>query len=456
MSFPIVSIIGTPNVGKSRLFNRLISQKKAIVSDVAGTTRDRIMENITHPDIPFTLVDTGGINFLHNNEDESMDADIKTQVSIAIDDASIILLVIDHKKSLSADDLDITDYIRKKNSNNIPVFLLISKCDNPEKVQDITEFYSLGISQLIPLSSVQNTGIKELFSAIGKELKKQGYHKQTPLEKCISEAEIPKISFIGRPNVGKSSLINSYINSDKLIVSDIAGTTRDATDTLVKWEKEFFIFTDTAGIRRRGKIEKGIEKWALARTFQNLQGTDVSCVVINADEGIVSQDQHIIEQVHEQKTGLIFIVNKWDLQEKGEEAQKEFILMLQRKFPFVLWTPVLFTSALSKRNILQIFPLIKNIIEERKKRISTGKLNNFLLEITRKHPPKGTKRVNPKIFYMTQVDINPPRFKVFVNKQKYFHFSYFRYLENQIRSIFGFAGTFIDISISERKSLYQK
>ncbi|MBT4936569.1 ribosome biogenesis GTPase Der, partial [Candidatus Peregrinibacteria bacterium] len=403
MSLPTLAIIGIPNVGKSRLFNRLVGEKKAIVSNVSGTTRDRIIANVENVSIPFTLVDTGGI--VLGDRDEALDDDIKAQASIAIEDANIILLLIEHKESLTSEDIEIVNYLRKKNKDNIPVFLIVSKCDNVSRVEGIHEFYSLGVNPIFQVSSLHNIGIKDLLLSIEQELKKQGYkkaiQKSDALEDNSSPTKIPKISFIGRPNVGKSSLINAYMGDERLIVSDIAGTTRDATDTLVNWEKKPFIFTDTAGIRKRGKIEQGIEKWALARTFQNLQKTDVTCLVISADEGIVSQDQHIIEQVFEAKTGLVLIINKWDLEEKGEEAQKEFLIWLQQKFPFVLWTPVLFTSALSKRNIFRLFPLVEDIIEERGKRITTGKLNSFLLEIMRKHPPKGTKRVSPKIFYIT-------------------------------------------------------
>lgn len=458
MSLPTVAIIGVPNVGKSRLFNRLVGEKKAIVSNVSGTTRDRIIANVENTAIPFTLIDTGGI--VLGDSEEALDEDIKAQVSVAMGDANIILLLMEYKESLTSEDIEIVDYIRKRNKENVPIFLGISKCDNTSRTEGVQDFYSLGLSPMFQLSSVHNIGIKELLLSIEQELKKQGYRKNIPtpedLEAENANEHIPKISFIGRPNVGKSSLINAYMGDERLIVSDIAGTTRDATDTLVHWEKKPFIFTDTAGIRKRGKIEQGIEKWALARTFQNLQKTDVTCLVISADEGIVSQDQHIIEQVFEAKTGLIIIINKWDLEEKGEEAQKEFLLWLQQRFPFVLWTPVLFTSALSKKNIFRIFPLVEDIIEERKKRITTGKLNSFLSEVMRKHPPKGSKRVRPKIFYITQVDVQPPRFKVFINKREYFHFSYFRYLENRLREVFGFRGTVLDIEVCERKSLYQK
>ncbi len=453
MSLPVVAIIGRPNVGKSRLFNRLAGKKKAIVSDIPGTTRDRIVTKIEDVSIPFVLVDTGGLEFEKNKG--TIEKNMQDQVRVALEDADIILFVLDSRTPILPQDYKITELLRKSNfiktKHIIPV---LSKCDEAKDDALLSQVYSLGFDNFIQVSAIHNTGVKKLVDRIQEDFKKMGYSKKVESEEV--ESDIPKISFLGRPNVGKSSLINALLSEERLIVSDIPGTTRDEIDVEIQWEKKKFIFVDTAGMRRRGKVEKGIEKWSIIRTMKSMEVADVSCIIINADEGILSQDQHIIERALEFKTGLILVINKWDLHEKGEEARDEFLLSLKRAFPFLSWTPAVFVSAKTKQNIIKIFPLVEKIVEERKKRITTGKLNTFLHEIMAKHPPKGTKRIKPKIFYISQVDINPPKFKVFVNKKEYFHFSYWRYLENRIREYFGFEGTVIDIEVEERKSLYQK
>ncbi len=445
MSYPVITIIGQPNVWKSRLFNRMIDKKYAIVSDIAWTTRDRIFYNIEDADIPFMLVDTGGLIF---EKEEWIENDVQVQAKIAIKESDIVLFVVDSQTGLLPRDQDIAKILRKEGKN---VFLLVSKCDHGLSEVDVADYYNLWLDTPIQVSAIHKVGIKKLMDKIAFTLKKEWYSKY---EK--TEDESPKIALLGRPNVWKSSLVNSFLKEERLIVSEIPWTTRDSTNTEVKHEKETYTLIDTAGIRRRGKVENGIEKWSIVRTLQGISEADVVCVLIDAEEWIVSQDQHVIEYALNAKKGIILIVNKWDTQEKWEAAKESFHWNLQQRFPFLAFAPVLFMSAKTTKNILKLFPVVKGIMEERNRRIPTWKINSFVREIVRKNQPTGTKRVYPKIFYMTQVDINPPRFKVFVNKKEYFHFSYFRYLENQLREFFGFQGTCLDIEIVDRDSAFQK
>ncbi|PCI24878.1 ribosome biogenesis GTPase Der [Candidatus Peregrinibacteria bacterium] len=447
----LVAIIGRPNVGKSRLFNRIVGEKKAIVSNISGTTRDRCYGKSRKGDYEFNLVDTGGLEY--GEVAQTLEEDMKLQTQVAIGEADIILFLTDSKSDPLPDDYAITEMLRQNNSiNTKPVFLILSKCDETLTDVELSNFYALGFDKIIQTSAIHNKGISELLQKIHREMKKMGYRKT---KEVIEEVKIPTISIVGRPNVGKSSMINALINEERLIVSDIPGTTRDANDMEIQWENEKFCFIDTAGIRRRGKIEKGIEKWALARTLQNLDQSDITCLLIDGEIGVTAQDQHIVEKITEANTGIILIVNKWDTQEKGEEKQQKFLRYLQAKFAFLRWVPVLFVSAKTKQNLIKIFPTIQKILEQRSIRISTGKMNTLVKLMTAKNPPKGTKRIAPKIFYMSQVDINPPKFKVFVNKKEYFHFSYFRFIENQLRELYGFWGSPIILDVVDRKSIYQ-
>lgn len=381
---------------------------------------------------------------------------MQAQTRVALSEADAIVFITDSRTEPLPQDFQVVELLRKlKIAEDKPVIFGISKCDDKVSPSALAEFYVLGFGDPVQISAIHNKGIEDLIDRIQRILRELGYRKKDG-EDEIDVNTTPKFALVGRPNVGKSSLVNAYLTEERLIVSDVSGTTRDSTDTEIRWEKQPFIFIDTAGIRKRGKIEDGIEKWALARTLQSIDKSDVVGVLLDGEEGITSQDQHVVEYALEAKKGIILIVNKWDTQEKGEEARNAFVWSLRERFPFLPWAPVLFVSAKNKTNIVKIFPLIQNIVEERSKRISTGKLNAFLREIMAKHHPTGTKTVRPKIFYMSQVDINPPKFKVFVNKQEYFHFSYFRYLENNIREYFGFHGTSIDIEIKDRDSIFEK
>jgi GTP-binding protein len=437
---PIVTIIGRPNSGKSRLFNRLLGQKKAIVSDISGTTRDRIME-IKETKIPYYLVDTAGLN-LENLEEEQ---DIFSQVKIALLEADLVIILLDASKGLREEDKDFVRYIYKKQllKEKNCIFCL-SKCDYLRKEEDIAEFYSLGIDNFIQISAVHKLGIKELERAILKKLPKK-------IDYIKPETELPKISVVGRPNTGKSSFLNALINQERFIVSEKSGTTRDANSLEIEFEGEKYCFVDTAGVRKRGKIEKGIEKWALSRTLQNLEVSDIACLFIDAKDGVVAQDQHIYEYLTKVNTGVIIVVNKWDLMEKGEIEEKKFLLHLRQKFPFLSWAPVLFVSAKNKKNLQRIFVSINAILKERQITIPTGKLNNYFKKMIARNAPRGTKRALPKIYYATQTGVNPPNFKIFVNKKELFHFSYFRYIENFLREHFGFWGTPIKFDVVDKE-----
>ena len=450
MSFPIVAIIGRPNVWKSRLFNRLSSDKLAIVSDIAWTTRDRIYSKVEDEDhVPYLLVDTGWLDFKASQVIEKSTQD---QARVAIDDADIILFVIDSITWIIPEDYEIAEYLRK-NSKNSKIILLMSKCDSAKDLEE-WDFYKLGFWKPIKVSSIHKKWIKDLNQKIETGLKEIWYKKENI--RLENDEDKVRVSVLWRPNTWKSSLVNSFLKEEKLIVSDIPWTTRDSTDTEVIYEWKSYTLIDTAWIRRSWKIEKWIEKYSLLRTIRSLERSDVTCLLIEPGEELTSQDQKIISLILEKKNWLILIVNKWDLKDKWEDVKSLFIDSLRKKLPFIPWAPVLFMSAKTKKWIVKIFPLIDMIIEERKKKITTWKLNAFIAKIIREHVPSWTKHVKPKIFYMTQIWISPPSFKIFVNKKEYFHFSYLRYIENKIREIFWFWWTWIEIEFVDRKSIYAK
>lgn len=443
MSLPIVAIIGRPNTGKSRLFNRLIGKKQAIVSDIAGTTRDRISTRMQIKDKEFLLVDTGGLEMPKTGS--SIENDMYAQSMIAIQEADIILFLVDATLKLHPDDFLVLEKLRKAGTlNQKPVMLCLSKCDRPLRTEEKADFYQLGLEKIIEVSAVHKLGIQELESEIYQKLPK--YEKQ----ENNYDDNLPRVTFIGRPNTGKSSLVNAYLKSERFIIADEPGTTRDTQDTEIIYDGKSYVFIDTAGIRRRGKIEKGIEKWALSRTLEAMEKADICCLLIDAGIGPSSQDQHVLEQALLQKKGIVLVVNKWDLHEKGERARNDFLWQLKRKFQFIPWAPIIFLSAKNSAGLNQLFPCIDNVMEQRMIRIPTGKMNALVREAQKRNKPRGTKRQDPKIYYASQVDVNPPKFKFFVNKGENFHFSFFRFLENFIREKYGFWGTPLDFDIVDK------
>ncbi len=445
---PVVAIIGRPNVGKSTLFNALIKERKAIVSNVAGTTRDRVYQRMEGKNLDYMLVDTGGLDF---DSTGVIEENVKLQAQVGIQEADLLVFILDAKDEVTMLDEQVVEYLRR-NVDSEKIIFIANKCDRQIKPGELSDFLTFGFGEPLQVSAVQRQGLEALKDKIEKRLKDFGFSRKEKEE----DNEKIKVALVGKPNVGKSSLINAYLNEDKLIVSPIAGTTVDATDTNVKYEGREFTFIDTAGVRRRGKVEAGIEKYSIIRVFDAIDRADVVCMLIDGELGVTKQDQHIIEIITKAKTGLILVVNKWDTQEKGEEARAHFFRYLRSKFAFIPWAPAIFVSAKTKRNIVKIFPLIEDIYKERQKRIKTGQFNDFIENTTMKHLPSGTKNVRPKILYGAQVDTNPPHFRININQNKYFHFSYFRYFENRLREKFGFAGTGIKIDWVEREKKHKK
>jgi len=434
---PLVSIIGKPNVGKSTLFNRLVGYRKAIVSPTPGTTRDRHYGQIDGRK-PYLLVDTGGIE---SKTEGVIEENIVAQAKMAIDESELILFLIDAKEGMTREDHHVTELLRKSGKQ---IVLVASKCDSGK--EDMTELLALGFKDLIRIASTHKIGIDDLKDLIKKKIPKVKLPDQSGDEDKI------RISMMGRPNVGKSSLINKLIGSEKLIVSEIQGTTIDSTDIDLEHEGQIFTLVDSAGIRRRGKIQRGVEKYSFLHSLRASDRADVCVLMIDGEEGITSQDQHVVEYILKAHAGLILAVNKLDLMEKGEDERNKFLNYLRYKFDFIPWAPVVFISAKTGKNIDKILDLATEIKAEREKRIVTGKLNRWMEKIVLKHMPTGTGRKLPKLYYMTQVDTNPPHFTLFVNKKDYFHFSYLRYLENQLRESFGFTGTSIRLDMKEKAS----
>lgn len=445
---PVTAIIGRPNVGKSTLFNALIKERKAIVSNVAGTTRDRVYQRMQGENLSYMLVDTGGLDFDSNG---IIETNVKLQAQVGIQEADLLVFILDAREEITMLDEQVVEYLRK-NVDPKRIIFVANKCDRKIQPGELSDFLTFGFGEPLQISAIQRQGIDNLKDKIEQSLKYFGFKK---VKKNDNENKI-KVALVGKPNVGKSSFINACLNEEKLIVSNIAGTTVDATDTDITYEKKEFTFIDTAGIRRKGKIEVGIEKYSIIRVFDAIDRADVVCMLIDGEQGVTNQDQHIVEIVKKANTGLILVINKWDTQEKGAEARAHFFHYLRSKFSFIPWAPAIFVSAKTKRNIVKIFPLIEEIYQERQKRIKTGQLNDFIETTTMKHLPSGTKNVRPKILYGSQVDINPPYFRIYVNQIKYFHFSYFRYFENRLREKFGFVGTGIKIEWIERDQKKKK
>ncbi|MCK5613657.1 ribosome biogenesis GTPase Der, partial [Candidatus Pacearchaeota archaeon] len=382
-----------------------------------------------------------------------------------------IIFMVNGRGEFSSDDFKAAELLRLQ-SNKKPVLLVANKCDHPVTEVELAHMYELGLGEPYAISAIHKTGVDHLIGDVIKALKDRHFlTKKSEQYKKIKEFDQShlNISLVGKTNVGKSSLINALSNQEKLIVSETPHTTRDSTDTLIRHEGVDYNFIDTAGMRRPGKITKGIEYFSVLRTISSIERSDISLLVIDSSQEITHQDQQIANTILKANKGLVILANKWDIkdeedgEEKGEKRMSpeekrrhKFVRQLQRKFPFLSWAPVIFTSAVTKKNLSLIFDQLEIIKEERNKRISTAKLNHFIDETSEKHKPSGTKSVYPKLFYVTQVDVDPPRFVFFVNKKKYFHFSYLRYLENRMREQFGFTGTPLVLEFKEKEQRYGK
>lgn len=440
---PIVAIVGRPNVGKSTLFNRFIGKRYAIIAEEAGTTRDRIIHKCDINGFETLLVDTGG---LESYKQENIEEDIQTQAKVAIQDADLILFVIDSINELTTNDYTAADILRKTDK---PVILVANKCDNPNLEDQTYNIYELGFGEPVKVSAIHKVGLEELNSRIEKSLKKLKFKKRRGTKQ---EPSSTSISIIGKPNAGKSSLVNALLGAEKIIVSDIAGTTRDSIDTDIQYNENTYNLIDTAGLRRRGKIERGIEKFSTLRALNAIERSEVVVLLIDGNKGVTKQDCHIAQYALEQEKGLIITVNKIDIIEKGEEVRDRIIRNLRKRFVFVPWAPVVFVSAKNKTNIYKILEIADEIMQERTKRIPTPELNSFLQKATYKHMPASTKISKPKFFYASQVDICPPKFVLFFRNPQNLHFSYPRYLENQIREEYGFTGTSINLTFKNKSS----
>ncbi|MDY4191740.1 MAG: ribosome biogenesis GTPase Der [Oscillospiraceae bacterium] len=437
MAKPVIAVVGRPNVGKSTLFNKLVGQRLSIVEDTPGVTRDRIYAAGEWLGREFMLVDTGGI------EPRSSDvilAQMRRQAQLAIESADVIILVTDLKTGVTATDHDVANMLLKSRK---PVVLCVNKCDRlGEPPVEFYEFYNLGLGDPIAVSSVHGHGTGDLLDACFAHIDFEDQEEE--------DDDHIKVAIIGKPNVGKSSLVNRMAGEERVIVSNIAGTTRDATDTVVENEHGRFIFIDTAGIRRKTKVEDAIEKYSVLRSYMAVDRADVCVIVIDATEGFTEQDSKVAGYAHEQGKGCIIAVNKWDAVEKDGRTMQEFTRKLQDDFSFMSYAPFLFISALTGQRVDKLYDLIEYVGNQNAMRISTGRLNDMLAYATARVQPPSDKGKRLKIFYMTQAATKPPTFVAFVNSRELFHFSYQRYLENQIRETFSLDGTPIRLLVRER------
>ena len=438
MSKPVVAIVGRPNVGKSTLFNALAGENISIIKDTPGVTRDRIYADVTWLDHAFTLIDTGGI------EPDSSDiilSQMREQAQIAIDTADVIIFLVDVRQGLQDADSKVADMLRRSHK---PVILVVNKVDSFQKfMADVYEFYNLGIGDPVPVSASSRLGIGDMLDEVVKHFPEKA--------EAQDEDDRPKVAIVGKPNVGKSSIVNKLSGNNRVIVSDIAGTTRDAIDTDIRWNGKEYIFIDTAGLRRKNKIKEELERYSIIRTVTAVERADVVVVVIDAKEGVTEQDAKIAGIAHERGKGIIIAVNKWDAIEKNDKTIYEFTRKVRETFSFMPYAEILFISAVSGQRLPKLFETIDMVIENQTLRVQTGVLNEIVTEAVAMQQPPSDKGKRLKIFYVTQVAVKPPTFVIFVNDKELMHFSYVRYLENKIRESFGFKGTSLKFIIRERK-----
>ncbi len=437
MSKPIVAIVGRPNVGKSTLFNALAGERISIVKDTPGITRDRIYAEVSWLDRNFTLIDTGGI------EPDSKDvilSQMREQAQIAIDTADVIIFIVDVKQGLQDADSKVADMLRRSGKS---VLLAVNKVDSIAKYQnDVYEFYNLGIGEPYAISASNRMGLGDLLDEVIAHFPEHSEEEE--------EEEIPKIAIIGKPNVGKSSLLNKLIGENRVIVSDVAGTTRDAVDTPVTHNGRDYVFIDTAGLRRKKNVKQELEKYMVVRTVSAIERSDVVVLMIDAVEGVTEQEAKIAGIAHESGKGVIVAVNKWDAIEKDDKTIYKYEKKIRDTLSFMPYAEIVFISALSGQRVNKLYDLIDAVIENHALRIQTGVLNEIMSEAVAMQQPPSDKGRRLKLFYMTQVSVKPPTFVIFVNDKELMHFSYTRYLENKIREAFGFKGTPLRFIIRER------
>ena len=438
MPLPVVAVVGRPNVGKSTLFNKLVGARISIVEDTPGVTRDRIYSKCEWRGRKFMVVDTGGIE---PKEDDKLLTLMRQQAEVAISHADVIVLVTDVRSGVTANDYAVADMLQKSGK---PIILAVNKCDTlGDTPMEVHEFYNLGLGDPFPISSVHGHGTGDMLDAIID-------YFPTDDADDYDESDI-KVAVIGKPNAGKSSLINRIAGEERVIVSDIAGTTRDATDTVIEREEGRFVFIDTAGIRKKSKITEKIEHYSVLRAYMAIDRADVCVIMIDAVEGFTEQDSKVAGYAHEQGKGCIVAVNKWDaVEDKTDKTMQEYRKKLENDFSFMSYVPFIFISAKTGQRVEKLFGMIKNVAEMNAMRISTGMLNDVLAYATARVQPPSDKGKRLKIYYMTQASSKPPTFVLFVNRADLFHFSYQRYIENQIRQTFGLEGTPVRLIIRER------
>lgn len=438
MSKPIVAIVGRPNVGKSTLFNALAGENISIVKDTPGVTRDRIYADVEWLNYNFTLIDTGGI------EPDSSDiilSQMREQAQIAIDTADVIIFIVDVKQGLVDSDGKVADMLRRSQK---PVVLAVNKVDSYERsIADVYEFYNLGIGDPIPISAANKQGIGDMLDTVVEKFPEDNGETE--------EDERPRVAVVGKPNVGKSSIINKLLGENRVIVSNIAGTTRDAIDTAVTWGEKEYVFIDTAGLRRKNKIKEELERYSIIRTVTAVERADVVVVVIDAIEGVTEQDAKIAGIAHDRGKGILVVVNKWDAIEKNDKTIYEYTNRIRETLSFMPYAEIMFVSAETGQRLPKLFGMIDMIIENQTMRIATGVLNEIMSEAVALQQPPSDKGKRLKLYYITQVSVKPPTFVIFVNDKELMHFSYTRYLENKIRDTFGFRGTALKFIIRERK-----
>lgn len=437
MSKPVVAIVGRPNVGKSTIFNRVVGERISIVEDVSGVTRDRIYAQAEWLGKEFSLIDTGGITM----EDEPLNQQVRDQAEIAIEEADVIIMMTSVKEGITEADEQVAPLLYRSGK---PVVLAVNKADNPESRNDIYEFYSLGLGDPYPISGAHGLGLGDLLDDVISK-----FPNDTGEE--YDESTI-RFSLIGRPNVGKSSLVNAIIGEERVIVSDIAGTTREAVDTPFETQEgQEYVIIDTAGIRKKGKVYENTERYSVLRALRAIDRSDVVCCVINAEEGIREQDKRVFGYAHEAGKGIIIVVNKWDAVEKSTSTMREFELDVRDQFRYLDYAPMLFVSALTKKRLSQLPDMIEQVFMNQTLRIQSSTLNDVIMDAVASNPTPTDKGRRLKIYYTTQVAVAPPTFIIFVNDPELLHFSYRRYLENKLRETFQFEGTPIRIIARERK-----
>ena len=435
---PIVAVVGRPNVGKSTLFNALAGENISIVKDTPGITRDRIYADVSWLDMYFTLIDTGGI------EPDSKDiilSQMREQAQIAIDTADVIVFMVDVKQGLVDADAKVADMLRRSQK---PVVLAVNKVDNFNKyMADVYEFYNLGIGEPFPISSVNKMGFGELLDEVSSYFDKESATEE--------EDERVKVAIVGKPNVGKSSIINKLIGENRVIVSDIAGTTRDAIDTEITHNGKDYVFIDTAGLRRKNKIKEELERYMIIRTVAAVERADIVILVIDATEGVTEQDAKIAGIAHDRGKATIIAVNKWDVVEKDNKTVNEYTQKIRQVLSFMPYAEILFISAVTGQRLPKLYDVIDIVNENHSMRVATGVLNEIMMEAVAMQQPPSDKGKRLRLYYITQAAVKPPTFVIFVNDKELMHFSYTRYLENQIRETFGFKGTPFKFIIRERK-----